>query len=46
MQKTVDHIVASVGKVLLGKQQQIKLSLACLFAQGHLLIEDLSLIHI
>lgn len=41
MQKAVDHIVASVGKVLLGKQQQIKLSLACLFAQGHLLIEDL-----
>ena len=41
MQKAVDHIIASVGKVLLGKQQQIKLSLACLFAQGHLLIEDL-----
>jgi MoxR-like ATPase len=41
MQKAVDQIVSSVGKVLLGKQQQIKLSLACLFAQGHLLIEDL-----
>jgi MoxR-like ATPase len=41
MQKTVDLIVANVGKVLIGKQQQIKLSLACLFAQGHLLIEDL-----
>ncbi len=41
MQKAVDQIVASVGKVLIGKQQQIKLSLACLFAQGHLLIEDL-----
>ncbi|MEH6529282.1 MAG: MoxR family ATPase [Porticoccus sp.] len=41
MQKAVDQIVANVGKVLLGKQQQIKLSLACLFAQGHLLIEDL-----
>ena len=41
MQKAVDQIIANVGKVLLGKQQQIKLSLACLFAQGHLLIEDL-----
>lgn len=41
MQKAVDQVVASVGKVLIGKQQQIKLSLACLFAQGHLLIEDL-----
>jgi MoxR-like ATPase len=41
MQKAVDQIVASVGNVLLGKQQQIKLSLACLFSQGHLLIEDL-----
>lgn len=41
MQKTVDLIVATVSKVLIGKQQQIKLSLACLFAQGHLLIEDL-----
>lgn len=41
MQKAVDQVVASVGKVLVGKQQQIKLSLACLFAQGHLLIEDL-----
>ena len=41
MQKAVDQIVSNVSKVLLGKQQQIKLSLACLFAQGHLLIEDL-----
>ena len=41
MQKAVDQIVSNVSKVLLGKQQQIRLSLACLFAQGHLLIEDL-----
>lgn len=41
MQRAVDQIVTNVSKVLLGKQQQIKLSLACLFAQGHLLIEDL-----
>jgi len=39
-----DHIQGLVGAlngVLLGKEQQIKLALACLFARGHLLIEDL-----
>ena len=41
MQKVVDAIIANISKVLIGKQQQITLSLACLFAQGHLLIEDL-----
>ncbi|WP_111976653.1 AAA family ATPase [Algibacillus agarilyticus] len=30
-----------VGKVVIGKQAQIKLALCCLFARGHLLIEDL-----
>jgi MoxR-like ATPase len=33
--------VAEVGKVLLGKEAQIRLALCCLFARGHLLIEDL-----
>jgi MoxR-like ATPase len=33
--------VARLGTVLLGKDRQIKLALACLFARGHLLIEDL-----
>jgi MoxR-like ATPase len=41
----MDHlakiIIDQVGTVLLGKEQQIKLSLACLLARGHLLIEDL-----
>lgn len=30
-----------LNRVLLGKDTQVKLSLACLFARGHLLIEDL-----
>ncbi|TAL16643.1 MoxR family ATPase [bacterium] len=30
-----------VGESLLGKEQQIKLALACIIARGHLLIEDL-----
>ncbi|RZV60016.1 MAG: MoxR family ATPase [Pseudomonadales bacterium] len=33
--------VAEVGKVLLGKQDQIRMALCCLLARGHLLIEDL-----
>lgn len=37
----VDGVVHRLGSVLLGKQQQIKLALACLLAKGHLLIEDL-----
>ena len=41
MQKIVSAIVADIGKVLLGKEHQVKLALACLLARGHLLIEDL-----
>jgi MoxR-like ATPase len=41
LQKVVDAAVAEVGKVLLGKEPQIRLALCCLFAKGHLLIEDL-----
>ncbi len=38
---TVDQVIASIGQVLLGKQTQIKLALACILARGHLLIEDM-----
>lgn len=34
-------IVETIGRVVLGKEDQIQLALTCLFAQGHLLIEDL-----
>lgn len=37
----VDEAVAEVGRALLGKEAQIRLALCCLFARGHLLIEDL-----
>lgn len=37
----LDDIVERVGEVLLGKEQQVRLALACLLARGHLLIEDL-----
>lgn len=39
--KAVSAIVAAVSTVLLDKEQPIKLAVACLIAQGHLLIEDL-----
>lgn len=32
--------IQSISKVILGKQQQIKLALACLLGKGHCLIED------
>jgi MoxR-like ATPase len=37
----VDRAVEQVGRVLLGKEPSIRLSLACLIAGGHLLLEDL-----
>jgi len=41
MQNLVANVLAQVGSVVLGKPQEIKLSLACVLAKGHLLIEDL-----
>lgn len=37
----VDQVVDQAQRVILGKEQQIKLALACVLARGHLLIEDL-----
>ncbi|MEZ5569159.1 MAG: AAA family ATPase [Halioglobus sp.] len=41
MPGVIDSAVNEVGRILLGKEQQIRLALCCLFARGHLLIEDL-----
>jgi len=35
------NIVNQIGSVVLGKENQIRLALTCLLAQGHLLIEDI-----
>jgi MoxR-like ATPase len=40
-QQAVTTILARIEKVVLGKPQECRLALACLLAQGHLLIEDL-----
>jgi len=41
MNKLINQIISEVSTVLLGKEQQIKLALTCLFSRGHLLIQDL-----
>jgi MoxR-like ATPase len=37
----LNALVAAISQVLLGKEHQVRLALACLLARGHLLIEDL-----
>ncbi|HYC46063.1 MAG TPA: AAA family ATPase [Burkholderiales bacterium] len=39
--KHIDRVVEQVGGIILGKELQIRLALACLLARGHLLIEDI-----
>lgn len=41
MHSLLEQVVAASGQIVLGKERQIRLSLACLLARGHLLIEDL-----
>jgi MoxR-like ATPase len=36
-----NEIVAQIGRVVIGKEEQIRLALTCLLAKGHLLIEDI-----
>jgi MoxR-like ATPase len=40
LQEKVEQAVAEIGKVVLGKNKQIRLALCCLFSGGHLLMED------
>ncbi|MFL9710107.1 AAA family ATPase [Methylobacillus sp. Pita1] len=41
MQAQIQAIINNTGRIILGKEPQIKLALAALLARGHLLIEDL-----
>jgi MoxR-like ATPase len=41
MTKQINAVVAQVGSIVLGKELQVRLALACLLARGHLLIEDI-----
>lgn len=38
---SLERVIAAISQVLLGKETQVRLALACLLARGHLLIEDL-----
>src|SRR5947207_15106608 len=37
----IDRVIEAAGRIILGKEGQVRLALACLLARGHLLIEDL-----
>lgn len=37
----LDAIIVSISSVLIGKEIEVRIALACLLARGHLLIEDL-----
>ncbi len=39
--RTLEPVIAALNSIVLGKDRQIRLAVACLLARGHLLIEDL-----
>jgi MoxR-like ATPase len=39
--RALEPVIAALNGIVLGKDRQIRLALACLLARGHLLIEDL-----
>mgnify|MGYP000034597062 FL=1 len=41
MHQTLNQVIQSASTIILGKEQQIRLSLCCLLSGGHLLIEDI-----
>ncbi len=41
IKQSLHAVIATAGKIILGKDQQLKLAVCCLLARGHVLIEDL-----
>jgi MoxR-like ATPase len=41
MAASLQRVIQQAGRVVLGKEHQIRMALACMLARGHLLIEDL-----
>ncbi len=41
MKKIADNVVREVGRIILGKDKEIRQVFTCLLAKGHLLIEDI-----
>jgi MoxR-like ATPase len=40
MPQPIERVIEQCGRIILGKERQIRLAVACLLARGHLLIED------
>ncbi len=40
MQNAIEKLLETANQIIFGKNQQLRLALCCLFARGHLLIED------
>ncbi|MFT4653252.1 MAG: MoxR-like ATPase [Kangiellaceae bacterium] len=41
MRSDIDNCISQISRIIKGKENEIELSLICLLAQGHLLLEDL-----
>ncbi|MBI3374479.1 MAG: MoxR family ATPase [Betaproteobacteria bacterium] len=41
LRSPVQRVIDAAGQIILGKEQQVRLALACILARGHLLIEDM-----
>ncbi len=41
MQSIIEKLLETANQIILGKNRQLRLALCCLFARGHLLIEDI-----
>ncbi len=41
MNRDIQPVLAAIGAIVLGKETQLRLTVACILARGHLLIEDL-----
>ncbi|MEE8321540.1 MAG: AAA family ATPase [Gammaproteobacteria bacterium] len=37
----LDAVIAEINRIILGKENRVRLAIACLIARGHILIEDL-----
>ena len=41
MQVSLNNAITQIGRVVLGKEKQVRLAICCMIARGHLLIEDI-----
>jgi MoxR-like ATPase len=41
MKNKIDALVSQIGEIIVGKEEAVRLAVACLLARGHLLIEDI-----